>query len=567
MKKAVLAISLILCLSLVSFLEDYKTSLVKANSNTIHVPTDFPTIQEAINNASSGDTILVQKGKTYYENVVINKSISLIGEEKETTIIDGSGRESVIFIKGVDNVVVKCFTIRGSGTFLYNSSGVLIERSSGDIISDNIILNNYNGISLYCSFNSIIKNNIISSNRFGISLSNSGNIIICGNKISESFFSGITLYSSSNNLIKNNVVSSNEYGIELYWSQNNMFSANTILDNSCGIDIFTSSDNIIYHNNFDNIVQVSSVDSANFWSYCGEGNYWSNYTGQDLYGGPYQNETGSDGIGDVPYVIDWDDQADSSPLMGMFSEFDFTYKGEAYQFAIISNSTISDFHSQIGNETGNKILQFNVGGGADTFGFCRIMIPTRFMNYPYIVLVGGEDVNPVFLDVSNETHVYLYLTYPHENQTVAIISFELYGELLDSYQRLQEYLYHLNMTYAELQANFYGLNATYHNLFDNFTRLQEAYQELNSSYNELLLNYSESVSGLFDNFTRLQEAYQELNSSYNELLSKHSESVNNIQNLTYIFAATTAILIIATAYLSKRAHTGVTSKIKRLGEG
>lgn len=490
MKKAILTL-LLLCL-FSAFLKDYKISIVKSNS-VIHVPDDFSEIQEAINNANPGDTIFVHKG-TYYENVVITKSISLIGEERESTIIDGSERESVLFIKGVDNVIVKGFTIRNSGAFLYNSSGILIERSGGNIITENIISDSYNGIGLFYSTNNVI----------------------CYNNIQDSY-EGIILWGSFNNLIKNNIISNNFDGIFLYSSQNNTFLVNTILNNSCGIYIVLSNNNIIYHNNFDNAVQVSSSESKNIWGYGAEGNYWSNYFGQDL------NE---DGIGDDPYVIDESGQVDSGPLMGMFFEFDFTYKGKTYQVAIISNSTISDFHLQIGMETGNKMIQFKTESGDDAVGFCRVTIPTRFMNYPYIVLVDSEEVNPIFLDISNETHGYLYFTYLHENQRVTIISSELYSELFDNYQRLQEYLYHLNMTHQDLAAAYAKLQTDFYNLLNNYTKLQESYQ-------------------IF--------------------LSKYSENVDNVQNLIYIIAATAAILIIVTIYLSKHAYTGMTSK--RFGEG
>jgi len=50
-------------------------------ARTIIVPDDYPTIQEAINNANDGDTIYV-RNETYYENVIVHKAVSLVGEDR-----------------------------------------------------------------------------------------------------------------------------------------------------------------------------------------------------------------------------------------------------------------------------------------------------------------------------------------------------------------------------------------------------------------------------------------------------------------------------------------------------
>lgn len=76
---------------------------------TIVVPEDYSTIQEAINAASLGDTIFVSS-RTYNENVVVNKSVSLIGEDMDDTIIDGGKSGSVLCII-VNDVAVSNFTI------------------------------------------------------------------------------------------------------------------------------------------------------------------------------------------------------------------------------------------------------------------------------------------------------------------------------------------------------------------------------------------------------------------------------------------------------------------------
>ena len=59
-----------------------------ALAKTIVVPTDYPTIQQAIDSANNGDTILVKKGY-YPETLIVNKSISIVGEDRNLTIIDG----------------------------------------------------------------------------------------------------------------------------------------------------------------------------------------------------------------------------------------------------------------------------------------------------------------------------------------------------------------------------------------------------------------------------------------------------------------------------------------------
>jgi len=77
--------------------------------NTIIVPDDYSTIQKAISNANSGDTIYVRAG-TYYENLIVDKSVTLEGENRDTTIIDGGGNGDVIRV-AADYITITGFTI------------------------------------------------------------------------------------------------------------------------------------------------------------------------------------------------------------------------------------------------------------------------------------------------------------------------------------------------------------------------------------------------------------------------------------------------------------------------
>ena len=152
----------------------------------------------------------------------------------------------------------------------------------------------------------------------------------------KGFAIGILLSAESNynTISRNNISANSEAGIYLYmWCSDNRIFGNNIVDNaeiySVGIKFAYSSNNSICHNNFvNNSLHVYSIESVNIWDdgYPSGGNYWSDYNGTDLFSGPYQNETGSDGMGDTPYVIDENNQ-DNYPLMSPWSPVTLTVIG------------------------------------------------------------------------------------------------------------------------------------------------------------------------------------------------------------------------------------------------
>ncbi|HYB68396.1 MAG TPA: hypothetical protein VEC97_02520, partial [Candidatus Acidoferrales bacterium] len=94
----------------------------RASPSVITVPTDYPTIQQAINAANPGDTVFVENG-TYPGNVVVNKTVNLIGENNQSTIIDGGGVGTVLTVSAsglptgsADNVTIANFTLANSGS-------------------------------------------------------------------------------------------------------------------------------------------------------------------------------------------------------------------------------------------------------------------------------------------------------------------------------------------------------------------------------------------------------------------------------------------------------------------
>ena len=199
-------------------------SEIFTKANLFDVSADFPSIQAAINNASNGDVIFVQEG-TYFENVVVNKTVSLVGENKETTVIDGNGTGVTVRITA-ENVTIKSLTIRGGGSDVYES-GVFIGTVSSNI-TDNIILEN--GL-------------------FGICLNYSSNCFIARNVIKQNGFDGIVLYNSFSNAFLTNTVTDNKFGFHLYSSHQNRISNNTLTENSLGgISLVSSTNNSLINN-------------------------------------------------------------------------------------------------------------------------------------------------------------------------------------------------------------------------------------------------------------------------------------------------------------------------------
>lgn len=474
---------------------------------------NYTRIQEAVNRVSSGSTIFVRNG-TYYENVVVNKTVTLIGENREGTIVDSLKVGNVIVVTA-DNVSISDFTVRNSGLDEYDS-GIRLEPSTRNMVSHNKVMGNTIGISLFSSSSNVVSDNdVLSNGLHAIYVYSSDTNTISNNNVSSKSY-GISLYSSNNHMISNNTVHSGTYvGINLYSSVNNVFTSNTIMDSNFTGMVLYSSNNTFYHNNFINSTDQFFIQSGqNFWDDGAEGNYWSDYVGQD---------SNRDGIGDVPYPVGDGDQ-DSHPLVGTFSSFIAIFRGMPYQVATVSNATISTFSFRVGAETGNRIIGFNVLRRSGNVAFCRITIPNELMKYPYIVVVDEDEASPTLLSFSNETLSYLYLTCSAPSQAVTIV-------------------------YSDTQHIYDELNATYQALQADLNALGVYYQALLNIYSSLLGNYS-----------TLHESYDALNASYNEHLSSYSEQMRNFQNLMYIFACATAVFLVMTIYLSKQAHEGSETK-------
>jgi len=310
-------------------------------------PGNYTKIQGAIDNASDEDTVFVYDDSApYYENVIVNKTIDLIGEDRNTTIIDGNGSGDVVYISA-DWVNIRGFTIKRG-----ENGGIRLDSSSNTITGNNFS-NNYYGIALSLSHSNTITGNNFSNNEYGIFIESSNSInitgnnilsnwdgiviedshnnIIMGNNISVNNWMGIDIAGSNNTITGNNIcsnnycsmaiggynntiagnnISNNEDGIMLWYSSSsNTITGNNIMDNEDGISLdWNCNNNIIYHNNLINNTQNAYDEGSNTWhnGYPSGGNYWDDYNGTDDNG---------DGLGDIPYNITGGDNQDSYPFM------------------------------------------------------------------------------------------------------------------------------------------------------------------------------------------------------------------------------------------------------------
>jgi parallel beta-helix repeat protein len=369
-------------------------------------PADYSKIQDAINAAQNGDTVFVHSG-TYFEHVIINKALTLIGEEKNSTIIDGSLNGTTVKVE-VNSVRISKFTLRRG------YEGVSVQHSNGVTISDNhITLNNFEGLSIADSENSVIANNLIDFNNWdGAFISNTKNVTVRNNVASSNKISGIYAEESRDNNIDYNTLSNNTY-YGIYVENVSSFSVvgNSIsLNQFTGIYVLNLTSGVFHHNNFVNNSQQIFIDdeSSNAWDNGVEGNFWSDYHGSDLFSGPGQSVSGSDGLGDSPYAIDTNNR-DNYPLMDVITFFDAgTFDGVPYLVNVVSNSAISSFHL---NAT-EKEVSFNVTIETD-LGFCRVTIPRIIVealwSEGYRVSIDGEIVS--LSKWENDAYTYNYFIF------------------------------------------------------------------------------------------------------------------------------------------------------------
>jgi len=251
-------------------------------------------VHNSISNTTEVGVLVYGFNNTVTGNFISGATWAIHVDRYHNSILSNVISESVvgvyIQIGSHDNTVIgntiSDLTSDGCGVQVWGYDNEVIDNAMANIGYVGIQLDSPTESPNQCTNNSV-KRNRVSNCTFGINLiMASFSNTISGNNLTNNGLSILIADGSNNNTITKNHVSNGDYGILL----------------------FSSNGTEVYHNNFiNNTQQVLLSESFNtVWDdgYPSGGNYWSDYTDVDLYSGPYQNETGNDGIWDHPYVID-----------------------------------------------------------------------------------------------------------------------------------------------------------------------------------------------------------------------------------------------------------------------
>lgn len=382
-------------------------------------------IQNAIDAASAGDTIIVGSSGTghgdgvYTENINVTKSLTIKSESGyATTTVIATNANDHVFEVTANNVTIggegcgfSIYGATGSGYFTYYA-GIYLSGTTNCTIHDNRCgwdSEHYNteGIYLFSSSNNTITGNATSSNNdCGIFLYyfSSNNTITNNSALNNNY--GIYLHEAGNNTVMGNTADNNKLeGIHLYNSNANTFTGNTASSNAYyGIYLYSSSNNTFYLNNLYN------NPSGNAYVYGGSGNNWNSptpiyydYTSgsfhKNILGNYYGDYTGSDADGDGIGADSYNGlgMTDNYPLMTTSEHYSLqawwlNNDGKMYRddrTKAYGNVTLNAGNSQIwiANEVATKNISYS---GNDTWTGQIVFTTTPANGDEFTVEIGSS---------------------------------------------------------------------------------------------------------------------------------------------------------------------------------
>ena len=227
-----------------------------ANTIRVGIKQANTSIQMALLNAVRGDTILVEKGIYHEKNIVIKKSIILLG--LDLPVLDGENKFEIISIKA-NGVVVDGFRIIHSGvSSIEDFAGIKIYNARDVIIRNNKLEDTFFGIYSQYGLNCIIEKNTLRS--YSKQEQQTGNGIHCWKSDSMRIIAntitghrdGIYFEFVTNSVIWRNISEKNlRYGLHFMFSNNDEYISNIFKDNGAGVAVMFSKNVKMIHNYFE----------------------------------------------------------------------------------------------------------------------------------------------------------------------------------------------------------------------------------------------------------------------------------------------------------------------------
>jgi len=314
--------------------------------------------------------------------------------------------------------------------------GIEMRSSSSNTVSGNNMTGNGHAsssgvnIQLMQSSGNTISGNIMRySQTAGVYLWTSSGNVVSGNDIRNSYHSGGWKYgtividqSSSSLIVGNEIRNNNVDAISFFDANNNNVTDNNIISNlrSIRFEGSTTGNRIWKNNIIDNDLWLVS-NLPNSWDngYAEGGNHWSPYTDVDVFSGPGQNISGSDGIWDNPVnLTQGGNNVDHYVLVNPTKPIVRDFEPYGLSVEVYSNSSVSEFQF----DEMERMISFNVSGQTGTGGFCDVAVPDDLLWGTMSVYKDGALLleGAGYTKTQNDTHYLFHITYDHSVHTIEI---------------------------------------------------------------------------------------------------------------------------------------------------
>lgn len=243
-----------LFLALLFFIAVFSNGI--ANTIIVSKEKSSLSINEALELATNGDTILVKKGRYFENSIIVDKQVHLISKENAT--IDGNGETEDIFIVKADNVTISGFHLVNVGvSYLKEASAIRLVHSVNTIIEHNHIDSCFFGIYVEYGQKATIRHNKIKGAfENEASAGNAihawkGDQLLITNNVTTGHRDGIYFEFVSNSFITDNVSKNNlRYGLHFMFSNDDSYERNTFANNGAGVAVMFSRNIIMKNNKF-----------------------------------------------------------------------------------------------------------------------------------------------------------------------------------------------------------------------------------------------------------------------------------------------------------------------------